>query len=139
MGFRSLQHIEETQVHSNAGLPARFVPPSGFDYPLDGFLPANPCRFCFAPTALLGFTLRRTHFQQVSSALPPGCTHMPFNFEVLLTLNASGRPLKPRLLGFDPAGSLVHTNRGLACCMPTPPLGFALLGFTRNDLDQDFA
>ena len=39
-------------------MPARYVPPSGFDYPLDGLLPSNPCRFCFTPTALLGFTLR---------------------------------------------------------------------------------
>jgi hypothetical protein len=39
-------------------LPARYVPPSGFGYPLDGFLPSIPCRFCFTPAALMGFTLR---------------------------------------------------------------------------------
>jgi hypothetical protein len=39
-------------------LPARYVPPSGFGYPLDGLLPPGPCRPCFRPTALLGFTLR---------------------------------------------------------------------------------
>jgi hypothetical protein len=42
-----------------AGSPTRYVPPSGFGYPLGGFLPSNPCRFCFAPAALPGFTLRR--------------------------------------------------------------------------------
>jgi len=49
---------EELQVHLPRVLPARYVPPSGFGYPLDGFLPAIPRRFCFAPAALLGFTLR---------------------------------------------------------------------------------
>jgi hypothetical protein len=49
---------EEPQVHLPRALPARYVPPSGFGYPLDGFLPAIPRRFCFAPAALLGFTLR---------------------------------------------------------------------------------
>jgi hypothetical protein len=34
----------------------RYVPPSGFDYPLDGLLPSTPGRACFIPTALLGFT-----------------------------------------------------------------------------------
>jgi hypothetical protein len=42
----------------HAGLPARHVPPSGFAYPLDGLHPLIPCRFCFAPAALMGFTLR---------------------------------------------------------------------------------
>jgi hypothetical protein len=58
LGFRSLQHLQEPQVHFTRALPARYVPSSGFGYPRDGFLPAIPCRFCFAPAALLGFTLR---------------------------------------------------------------------------------
>jgi hypothetical protein len=43
----------------NAGLPTHYGPPSGFGYPLDGFRPAVPCRFYFAPAALMGLTLRR--------------------------------------------------------------------------------
>lgn len=39
-------------------MPARHVPPPGFGYPLDGLLPSIPCRFSFAPAALLGFALR---------------------------------------------------------------------------------
>jgi hypothetical protein len=42
----------------NAGSPTRYVPPSGFGYPLDGFLPSIPGRFSFTPAALMGFTLR---------------------------------------------------------------------------------
>jgi len=41
-----------------AGVAARHVPPSGFDYPLDGLLPSMPCQSCFVPAALLGFALR---------------------------------------------------------------------------------
>jgi hypothetical protein len=37
---------------------ARYVPPSGFGYPLGGLLPPSPCRLFFAPAALLGFALR---------------------------------------------------------------------------------
>jgi hypothetical protein len=40
------------------GAAARYVPPSGFGYPLGGLRPPSPCRFCFTPAALLGFTLR---------------------------------------------------------------------------------
>jgi len=49
---------EGSKVHSPRALPARCVPPSGFGYPLDGFLPSVPRRFCFTPAALMGFTLR---------------------------------------------------------------------------------
>jgi hypothetical protein len=41
-----------------ASSPARSVPPSGFGYPPDGLRPSIPCRFCFTPAALMGFTLR---------------------------------------------------------------------------------
>jgi hypothetical protein len=37
---------------------ARYVPPSGFGYPLGGLLPPSPCRLFFTPAALLGFALR---------------------------------------------------------------------------------
>jgi hypothetical protein len=47
-----------SKVHLPQALPARYVPPSGFGYPLDGLLPSVPCRFCFTPAALLGFALR---------------------------------------------------------------------------------
>lgn len=58
MGRWSLQHTSDVQVHTSRALPARCVPPSGFGHPLDGFRPARPSRLCFAPAALMGFTLR---------------------------------------------------------------------------------
>jgi hypothetical protein len=58
VGFASLQHMLGEKVYIMRALPARYVPPPGFDYPLDGFLPFRPDRFCFTPAALLGFTLR---------------------------------------------------------------------------------
>jgi hypothetical protein len=54
-------------------LPTRYVPPSGFDYPPGGFLPPGPCRSCFRPTALLGFTLRSV---PLSKGLPSVTTGM---------------------------------------------------------------
>jgi len=59
MGFRSLQHLRSSRSTDRGRKPARYVPPSGFGYPLDGLLPRTPGRFCFAPAALMGFTLRR--------------------------------------------------------------------------------
>jgi len=49
---------EAAEVYSARALPARYVPPAGFGYPLGGLLPLRPCRFCFAPAALVGFALR---------------------------------------------------------------------------------
>jgi hypothetical protein len=38
---------EGSEVHLTRVLPARYVPPSGFDYPLDGFLPHEPLSVMF--------------------------------------------------------------------------------------------
>jgi hypothetical protein len=46
------------EVRFTRALPARHLPPSGFGYPLDGFLPRAACRPCFIPTAPMGFSLR---------------------------------------------------------------------------------
>jgi hypothetical protein len=86
-----------------AGSPTRYVPPSGFGYPRGGLLPSNPCRFCFTPAALMGFTLRSFLLSQgirhVSGsenppAVPPA---------VVPSAETVGRPGRPRLLGFAPA------------------------------------
>jgi hypothetical protein len=91
-----------------AGSPARYVPPTGFGYPLDGLLPLSPCRFSFAPAALLGFTLRsfllpegkhgRFHPAEPTYRLACQYSHPP---------KRRGRPNRPRFLGFDPSRSPV--------------------------------
>jgi hypothetical protein len=103
---------EGSEVHSPRVCRARYVPPAGFGYPLGGLLPPSPCRLCFTPAALLGFTLRslplpqgirrvstRKHPRTVSPAVAP-------------VAEASGRPGRPRFLGFDPRGSPWRPARG---------------------------
>jgi hypothetical protein len=55
LGFRSLQRLPASGVHSARGRRTRYVPSPGFGYPLDGLLPPAPGRACFVPTAFLGF------------------------------------------------------------------------------------
>jgi len=59
LGFSFPSAHQESEVYFSRAKPARYVPPPGFGYPLDGLLPRIPCQFCFTPAALLGFTLRR--------------------------------------------------------------------------------
>jgi hypothetical protein len=75
---------EESKVHLPRALPARYVPPSGFGYPLDGLLPSIPCRFCFAPAALVGFALRSLTAARGSRTLPCDSTRRPFRLGVNL-------------------------------------------------------
>jgi hypothetical protein len=72
MGFCSLQHVRNPRSTLRGLKPARYVPPSGFGYPLDGLLPRIPCRFCFAPAALMGFTLRRFPLSRGLAGLSTG-------------------------------------------------------------------
>jgi hypothetical protein len=58
---------------------------------------------------------------------------------VLLVAVASGRPGRPRLLGFYPFESPWRPTAGLARQPLVAPLGFALLGFARESLVRDFA
>jgi hypothetical protein len=87
------------EVHLPRALPARYVPPSGFGYPLDGLLPRTPRRFCFTPAALLGFTLRSLTSRKVLPTFPSGKSHLPFAPVVVPFAEAMGRPDGPRFLG----------------------------------------
>jgi hypothetical protein len=123
----------------DAGLPARYVPPSGFGYPLDGFLPSIPCRFCFTPAALMGFTLRSFLLPEGIRGIAPGRTHLPFNLAVFPPIRSPGRPDRHRFLGFGPSRSAWQPDEGLVRRLLATPMGFALLGFSGKSLDQDFA
>jgi len=54
LDFAALQHFRIRRSTCRAASEPRCVPPPGFGYPLDGFLPPSPCRLCFTPTALVG-------------------------------------------------------------------------------------
>jgi hypothetical protein len=94
------------EIHSSRVLPARCVPPSGFGYPLDGFLPPGPCQPCFMPAALLGFSLRSVSLSQGASAVsssadprtvPPG-TPPPARRQVAAVPSRGSRALSlPRV------------------------------------------
>jgi len=76
--------LQASEVHFSQASPTRYVPSSGFGYPLDGLLPRKPCRFCFAPAALLGFALRRFPLPKglhgVSAGKNPPAVSLPVNF-----------------------------------------------------------
>jgi len=111
MDLRSLQHMQESKVHFSRALPARYVPPSGFDYPHDGFRPSNPGRLCFAPAAPVGFALRSvllSHGVRSVSARtdPHAVCHTSYSRR-----QAEGRPGATRLLGFALRESLAKIVR----------------------------
>jgi hypothetical protein len=130
---------EEPKVHISRALPARFVPPSGFGDPLDGFLPSIPRRLSFTPAALLGFTLR-------SFLLPDGRPYVsarPLPRTVPPTGGTTYRSRRPALRAAVPGVYLPEVpwrpSVGLAPRPLAAPLGLALRGFALGDLDRDFA
>jgi len=139
MGFASLQHMPDREVHTPRALPARFGPPSGFGYPLDGLRPGDPGRSCFIPAALMGFTLRSFLLSEGSRPFPADRTHVLFIFRYTTRPKAWGRHGRPQFLGFDPSGSPWRADAGLerhpAGCSP----GFRPPRACRWSLRRDFA
>jgi hypothetical protein len=78
MDSTSLQRIKVRKSTRRGGSTSRYVPPSGFGYPLDGLLLPSPCRPYFVPAALMGFTLRSVPLSKGTRTFPPGSTHLPF-------------------------------------------------------------
>jgi len=130
--------LEESEVHSSRAKPARYVPPSGFGYPLDGLLPRIPCRFCFAPAALVGFTLRRFPLPRGFQAFQPGRTHIPLARRYFR--HRSVRPARrASVAGFAPLGIALQSRGGLGRRPLAPPLGFAPLGSDCESLAPDLS
>jgi hypothetical protein len=65
------------------GSTPTFVPPSGFGYPPDGFLPSGPGEPYFMLTALLGFPLRSIHRSKGIFMFPQKLTYMPFPLHLI--------------------------------------------------------
>ena len=101
MDFRSLQHMQEPEIHLARALPARLVAPSGFGYPLDALLSLVPGRFYFTPAALMGFTLRSFPLsKRHPSRFQPRPTHLPFQSASTPVAEATNRPCRPATPGF---------------------------------------
>jgi hypothetical protein len=91
--------LEESEVHYSRALPTRYVPPSGFGYPLDGLRPRIPCRFCFAPAALLGFSLRRFPLPKGFFGVSAGKNPHTVSLSCDTGTEVPDRPRRPRFLG----------------------------------------
>jgi hypothetical protein len=121
-------------------LPARYVPPSGFGYPRDGLLPSNPCRFYFAPAALVGLTLRSfPPLKRYAKAFPPWKNPHTVSPVGIPWAEARGRLDRPRFLGCDPFESPWPSGACLVHGSLAAPLGLTLLRCSIEGLDRDFA
>jgi hypothetical protein len=117
----------------------RYVPPSGFGYPLGGLRPSVPCRLFFTPAALLGFTLRSFLLQKGTRAITARMSPLTVSPASDPDAGALGRPSRPRFLGFNPSRSPWRPVRGLARQPLDAPMGLALPGFTCESLGRTFA
>jgi hypothetical protein len=125
-----------SEVHSTRAKPSRYVPSSGFGYPLDGLLPRIPRRFCFAPAALLGFTLRRFPLSEgvlgVSTGDEPTYRSAQRYFR-----RRSVRPARRASVpGSTPSESAWRPHGVLSRGPLAPPMGFAPLGPATKTLTQ---
>jgi hypothetical protein len=118
---------------------ARYGPPTGFGYPLGGLRPPSPCRLCFAPAALLGFTLRSFLLTEGVGALSSATDPLTVQLAVVPAAEAVSRPDEPRFPGFNPSESPWRPSAGLVRWLLVAPLGFALLGFAGGSLVRGFA
>jgi hypothetical protein len=133
MDFHVPSALADSRVHLPRAIHTRYVPPSGFGYPLDGLRPSNPCQPCFMPAALLGFALRSFPLSQGTRASPPAVDPHAVSPADATNAETSGRLRRPRLLGFDPYESPWPVDTGLGCRPLAAPVGFALSGFCRRD------
>jgi hypothetical protein len=124
MDFPSLQHVPGLQVHvSRACRPASFRL-QGFLHPLDGLLPANPGRFCFAPAALLGFRPSKRSPTAGSSRRFRDDSHPRTVCPAVAPDTRPSRPDRPRFLGFAPGGSSWRPHASYTPQSLVAPLGF---------------
>jgi hypothetical protein len=113
-----------SKVHLPRVQPARYVPPSGFGYPLDGLLPSNPCQSYFIPAALMGFTLRSFLLSQGIRRISAWMLPLTISPVGAPAAEAKGRPSRVWFLGFYPSESPWRLDKGLTCQPLDAPLGF---------------
>jgi hypothetical protein len=136
MDFRSLQHLQDSAIHSSRAFQARYGPRSGFGYPRRGFRPPNPGRLCFTPAALVGFALRsillRRGHRSVSARLDPHAV-CPVGKR---PARSGGPARRAAASGVCPAPESLAIGRCLARRLLEAPLGFSLTGFARHRLGR---
>jgi hypothetical protein len=108
----------------DAGLPTRNVPSSGFGYPLDGLHPLIPCRFCFTPAALMGFTLRSFPLSKGIQGFSP-LDEPAYRFTCRCSRRRSDGPAQQApISGFQPFRESLAIDKGLVHRSLDAPLGF---------------
>jgi len=128
MRFFALQRFRPGRSTRPRVLPARFDPSAGFDHPLDGLLPAQPCRTYFRPAALLGLALQRLLTPAVERH---SCRSAPtgwFPTRPLIRASTSTRRVPPSL-GFTPQECPSSDGGCYSATWLAPLLGFSSLGF----------
>ncbi len=118
--------LQASAVHLLRACLTRYVPPSGFGYPLGGFLPPRPCQPFFMPAALLGFALR-------SFPLPKGIRRFPGSDEPAYRFSRAvfpfhrsgmGRPTRAAVSRLSPFRKSLVIRRRLNRQPLAAPLGF---------------
>jgi hypothetical protein len=130
LGFLSLQHQSESQVHLTIALPTILVTPSGFDYPPDVFLPEIPSKLFFKLTALLGFSpskrSRVMRYENISAVIYPPVVYFMLDTS-LRWYGHINRGFWVFFLVTDPGIGKFWT-----CLLPKAPLEFSFLGFAAS-------
>jgi hypothetical protein len=141
MGLRSLQHIRIRRSTGRGLSPARFVPPSGFGYPLDGLLPSYPAPVLFRTGSAPGINPSELSPRgRYPACFRTGRTHIPFRSPVYLrTRRCEGRLDEPRFLGFDPTDESLATERVFSTPTAGCSLGLVPSKVSRGSLDRDSA
>jgi hypothetical protein len=139
MGFASLQHMRNRRSHLRPACQPIAGTSAGFGYPLDALLPSTPCRFCFAPAALMGFTLRSFLLAKGIGRFPAAKNPRTVKPRPKSARRQFVRASDPQFLGFAPFESPWRSNPCLAGQSLDAPLGFTLPRHAGKCLVQDFA
>ena len=138
MGFGSLQHMPESKVHLTRALPARYVPPSGFGYPRDGFLPFDSWPVLFHTGSAPGIHPSKPDSKQVSR-----CFHLEgptYRFTCrCFQCRSAGPAQQAAVPGLCPCREFRATASGFSTAAVGGSPGFRPSRVLHESLDQDFA
>jgi hypothetical protein len=102
-----------------------FVPPSGFGYPLDGFLPQEPGEPYFMLTASLGFApSEHSRAQKASSMFPCRLTHVAFHSRLMRRTSSSHGNARRAFWAFILPSKPGDRTRGKRALTQLLPWGF---------------